>query len=161
MTGGTCPVGAVTCAAGSAFVDAQVYEPVDAASVTAFTGAPHDNSAADEDSGQCITHHEELATACAWTCDGQQLLSISDAGVMSSRRAPDAPPPPAAARGGDDEDTLDGTWPIIPTMNNCDVLTRCHVARRRRRAAPCGRRCAVCRNSAHAITCRSPPPARF
>jgi hypothetical protein len=82
---------------------------MDAASANAFTGAPHDNTAADEDSGQCITHHEELATACAWTFDGQQLVSISDAGVMSSRRAPDAPPSVAAAHGGDDEETLDGT----------------------------------------------------
>jgi hypothetical protein len=59
---------------------------------------------ADEDSGQCITHHDELATSCAWTCDGQQLLSISDAGVTCSRRAP----PSSASAGGDDDDTLDG-----------------------------------------------------
>jgi hypothetical protein len=68
---------------------------------------PHDDSIADEDSGQCITHHEELSTACAWVCDGQQLLSISDAGVICSRRAPPSSDHPAHANGSDD-DTLDG-----------------------------------------------------
>lgn len=74
------------------------------------SGAPHDGSVADADSGQCITHHEELSTACAWTFDGMQLLSISDAGVTCSRRAPTSAAAAASgsARDDDDDDTLDG-----------------------------------------------------
>lgn len=83
--------------------------------VTLCAGAPHDGSMADEDSGQCITHHEELATSCAWTCDGQQLLSISDAGVTCSRRAPPSAGPPSSGGGDDDDDTLDGgSWLDVP-----------------------------------------------